>query len=91
MKIDARFIRDFNETLEGVETEEILSLLKSLGCDEAQGYLISRPVAVRDAFALAECEFNIGPDGLNRVPGKGLAPPLSAQGSDTAIKRASAL
>lgn len=29
---------------EGVETEEALALLRELGCDEAQGYLIGRPV-----------------------------------------------
>lgn len=29
---------------EGVETEEALTLLRELGCDEAQGYLIGRPV-----------------------------------------------
>lgn len=29
---------------EGVETEEVLNRLIALGCDEAQGYYISRPV-----------------------------------------------
>jgi len=29
---------------EGVETEEQAAALKRLGCDELQGYLISRPV-----------------------------------------------
>lgn len=31
---------------EGVENKEVLSLLDSLGCDEAQGYYISRPDTV---------------------------------------------
>ena len=30
---------------EGVETEEQLNLLRLLGCDELQGFLLSRPVA----------------------------------------------
>ena len=34
---------------EGVENEAILELLHQLGCDEAQGYHISRPMPV-DAF-----------------------------------------
>jgi EAL domain-containing protein (putative c-di-GMP-specific phosphodiesterase class I) len=29
---------------EGVETEQQLALLRSLGCDEIQGYLFSRPL-----------------------------------------------
>jgi EAL domain-containing protein (putative c-di-GMP-specific phosphodiesterase class I) len=29
---------------EGVETEEQLELLRSLGCDQTQGYLLGRPV-----------------------------------------------
>jgi diguanylate cyclase (GGDEF)-like protein/PAS domain S-box-containing protein len=33
-------------TAEGVETEAQLELLRALGCDLAQGYLISRPVSV---------------------------------------------
>jgi len=35
---------------EGVETEEQLGVLWEMGCDEAQGFLLSKPVA-RDAFA----------------------------------------
>jgi EAL domain-containing protein (putative c-di-GMP-specific phosphodiesterase class I) len=33
---------------EGVETEEICTLLASLGCDVAQGYHLSRPVPPAD-------------------------------------------
>ena len=38
---------------EGVETEDILSQLCLLGCDQAQGYLFSKPVAAADYFAWA--------------------------------------
>jgi diguanylate cyclase (GGDEF)-like protein len=33
-------------TAEGVETEEQLRILESLGCDHAQGFLIARPVSI---------------------------------------------
>ena len=33
---------------EGVETQEVLTRLIALGCDEAQGYFISRPIPVSD-------------------------------------------
>ncbi len=40
---------------EGVETRETLAFLRSIGCDQAQGYLISKPLALGDlkAFLLA--------------------------------------
>jgi diguanylate cyclase (GGDEF)-like protein len=41
---------------EGIETIEQLEFLRSLNCDEMQGYFVSRPVA-RDSFAqMLECE-----------------------------------
>ncbi|MGZ9113146.1 MAG: EAL domain-containing protein, partial [Brevundimonas sp.] len=33
-------------TAEGVETPTALALLRGMGCDMAQGYLIGRPVAI---------------------------------------------
>ncbi|WP_449444126.1 EAL domain-containing protein [Ureibacillus acetophenoni] len=33
---------------EGVETEEQKQLLKKLGCDYIQGYLISKPVSGKE-------------------------------------------
>jgi diguanylate cyclase (GGDEF)-like protein len=41
-------------TAEGVETEVQFTFLKSLNCNEAQGYLISRPMAPADIRQLLE-------------------------------------
>ncbi|MPS70934.1 MAG: EAL domain-containing protein [Novosphingobium sp.] len=43
-----------NLTAEGVETEAQLSHLRSLGCHEVQGYLLSRPVPYGDITRLLE-------------------------------------
>ena len=37
---------------EGVETEEQAARLHALGCDEAQGYLFSRPVPADEVASL---------------------------------------
>ena len=37
---------------EGVETEEILRMLKVLGCDQAQGYFISRPIRIDELLPM---------------------------------------
>ena len=39
---------------EGVEDMETLEYLRGLGCDVAQGYLLSRPVSERDLMASIE-------------------------------------
>ena len=36
---------DMKVVAEGVETREQLELVRELGCDDFQGYLVSRPVA----------------------------------------------
>lgn len=39
---------DLKVTAEGVESKEVMDKLISLGCDEAQGYYISRPIAQKE-------------------------------------------
>jgi EAL domain-containing protein (putative c-di-GMP-specific phosphodiesterase class I) len=39
---------------EGVETAAELHVLQKLGCDEIQGYLVSRPVPADEAAVLME-------------------------------------
>ncbi len=41
---------------EGVETQELLDLLRSLGCDTAQGFLIGRPTSARGLMRLMQDE-----------------------------------
>jgi EAL domain-containing protein (putative c-di-GMP-specific phosphodiesterase class I) len=43
---------DLEVIAEGVETEEQLAKLMQLQCDEAQGYLLGRPMAVHDFSGL---------------------------------------
>jgi diguanylate cyclase (GGDEF)-like protein len=43
-------------TAEGVETAEQLRMVQAAGCNEAQGYFISKPIALGDATALANGE-----------------------------------
>ena len=39
---------------EGVDSEEQAQLLRQLGCDELQGYLLSRPVPIEQLGALLQ-------------------------------------
>ena len=45
---------DLSIIAEGVETKEQLNQLKELGCEEAQGYLFSKPVDSTAAGVLLE-------------------------------------
>jgi len=46
---------------EGVENEDTLNALRTLGCDIAQGYYLTRPLNASDLFAwLKSCPFSIG-------------------------------
>jgi EAL domain-containing protein (putative c-di-GMP-specific phosphodiesterase class I) len=56
---------------EGVETAEQLALLKELGCDSVQGYLISRPVDASTVVAW------LNGDTLGRLRGLVDGPTLS--------------
>lgn len=78
VKIDSRFVRDLNDTregvalvtaivgmahglgirvvAEGVETPEVLALLRDIGCDQAQGYLISAPISGAAAGVLLHAD-----------------------------------
>jgi diguanylate cyclase (GGDEF)-like protein len=52
---------------EGIETAEVLERVESLGCDAAQGYLISRPAPAEELTASLAEAFGVGaaqvPDG----------------------------
>jgi EAL domain-containing protein (putative c-di-GMP-specific phosphodiesterase class I) len=39
---------------EGVETAEQLAVLRSLGCDQVQGYLIAKPLPADDFLAFMQ-------------------------------------
>lgn len=42
----------FKVTAEGIETEACLSALTGMGCDQAQGYLIARPMPLGELMAM---------------------------------------
>jgi EAL domain-containing protein (putative c-di-GMP-specific phosphodiesterase class I) len=46
--IDLAHALGMKSVAEGVESAEALDLLRALGCDQAQGYFISRPIAAGD-------------------------------------------
>ncbi|MEZ5830830.1 MAG: EAL domain-containing response regulator [Dongiaceae bacterium] len=52
--IDLAHALGMKAVAEGVESVEVLDLLHELGCDEAQGYFISRPIAAGDMPAAVQ-------------------------------------
>ncbi|HET6159837.1 MAG TPA: EAL domain-containing response regulator [Dongiaceae bacterium] len=46
--IDLAHALGMKSVAEGVESAEVLDLLRELGCDQAQGYFIARPLAAND-------------------------------------------
>ena len=45
---------DLQVIAEGVEQESQLAFLRTQGCDEVQGYLISKPAPPRGTYPIAE-------------------------------------
>jgi EAL domain-containing protein (putative c-di-GMP-specific phosphodiesterase class I) len=52
--IDLAHNMSLKVTAEGVENQETWDLLRSHGCDQAQGYFISRPIPAADFLEWAE-------------------------------------
>ena len=50
--IDLAHALDFSVVAEGVEDAETLELVRSFGCDQAQGFHVARPVGAADAVRL---------------------------------------
>ncbi|MBF0166525.1 MAG: EAL domain-containing protein [Alphaproteobacteria bacterium] len=55
---------------EGVETEEQIAFLRSHGCDEIQGFLVSRPVSAENFEQLFVQDLLVQPPGVRNPPGK---------------------
>jgi len=55
---------------EGVETEDQLSYLRSMQCDEVQGYFLSRPLPVAEARALLQSGLQLTPPASSELDGR---------------------
>ena len=70
---------------EGVETESVAGKLKSLGCDDAQGYLFSRPLNADDFYAWAVVSHAAQPSTARlALPAPDAADAVAATSSTTA-------
>jgi EAL domain-containing protein (putative c-di-GMP-specific phosphodiesterase class I) len=50
--------------VEGVETDRDAERLQELGCEYAQGFLFSEPLAAKDALAYVARHYRVASDGL---------------------------
>ncbi|WP_323815211.1 EAL domain-containing response regulator [Cellvibrio sp. NN19] len=57
-----------NTVAEGVETEAELHLLKSLGCNQAQGFLLARPMSGRELMGWVDQESQLQPTLCQNIP-----------------------
>lgn len=73
---------------EGVEDEETLGELRRMGCDFAQGYLISRPLAPGDDLLFILRGLARGDAGIGTDSGR-IRQPVSTQGDAPPAKKAS--
>ncbi|MET3812382.1 EAL domain-containing protein [Arthrobacter sp. UYEF3] len=64
--VDAAKAMGLRTTAEGVERDAQLAILRKLGCDTAQGYLISRPLPAEELDSHAN---SAEPAGCATVPG----------------------
>lgn len=58
--VDIAAAQNMTTTAEGVETENQLSALARMGCNEMQGFLFSRPVSSEEIQVLLSKDFEIG-------------------------------
>jgi EAL domain-containing protein (putative c-di-GMP-specific phosphodiesterase class I)/GGDEF domain-containing protein len=52
--IDLAHSLGFKVTAEGIETEDVFAVLAAMGCDQAQGYLIGKPMALGDLMVFLD-------------------------------------
>jgi EAL domain-containing protein (putative c-di-GMP-specific phosphodiesterase class I) len=53
--VDMAHALQMSVVAEGVETAEVLDFLRAASCDEAQGYLLGRPLPLAEVRALLGC------------------------------------